>query len=99
MYKTFTFYKSCVNETSIENVGIEPLLDVIEQHGSWNITNKNWTGDSWILERILARVFVDLQTPAFLGLDVLPSFFNTSETFITVSVKELTCSSVASPKI
>jgi hypothetical protein len=74
-----------MNESAIENAGINPVLDVIEQHGSWNITNKNWSEDSWILEKILARLFVDLNTPAFLGLDIGASFFNTSETFITVS--------------
>jgi hypothetical protein len=74
-----------MNESAIENAGINPVLDVIEQHGSWNITNKNWSEDSWILEKILARLFVDLNTPAFLGLVITSSYFNTSETFITVS--------------
>ncbi|CAB4036586.1 endothelin-converting enzyme homolog, partial [Paramuricea clavata] len=85
VYKTFTYYKSCMNESAIENAGIKPVLDVIEQHGSWNITNKNWSKDSWILEKILARLFVDLNTPAFIGLDIASSYFNTSERFITIS--------------
>ena len=61
------------------------MLDVIEQYGSWNITNKHWSGDSWKLEKILARVIVDLETSAFLSLDVTPSYFNGSETVIAVS--------------
>jgi hypothetical protein len=72
-------------ESAIKNAGIKPVLDVIEQYGSCNITNKNWSEDSWILEKILARLFVDLNTPAFLGLDIGTSFFNTSEIFIMVS--------------
>ena len=70
---------------SIENAGIKPILDVIEKYGSWNITNSNWTGDYWVLEKILGRVLVDLGVPAFLALDVSPSYFNTSELFIEVS--------------
>ena len=61
------------------------MLDVIEQHGSWNITNNYWSGDSWKLEKILARVIVDLETPAFLSLSVTQSYFNGSETVIAVS--------------
>ncbi|CAB3988916.1 endothelin-converting enzyme homolog, partial [Paramuricea clavata] len=85
VYKAFTYYKSCMDESSIQNDGIKPVLDVIEKYGSWNITNKNWNGDSWILEKILARVLVDLQTPAFLSFDIKSSYYNTSEIFITVS--------------
>jgi hypothetical protein len=74
-----------MDESSIKNAGIKPILDVIDQHGSWNITNKDWSGDSWILEKILARAFVDLKTTAFIGLGIMASPFNTSEIFITVS--------------
>ena len=74
-----------MDEISIKNAGMKPILDVIEKYGSWNITNSNWTGDSWELEKILGRVLADLRAPAFLALDVIPSFFNTSELFITVS--------------
>ena len=74
-----------MDEISIKNAGMKPILDVIEKYGSWNITNRNWTGDSWELERILGRVLADLKVPAFLALDVSPSFFNTSELFIAVS--------------
>ena len=73
-----------MNDSAIETAGILPILDLIEKHGSWNITNRNWDGDSWVLEKILARVLVDIQVPAFLGLDIKQSFFNTSEVFITV---------------
>ncbi|CAB4014795.1 endothelin-converting enzyme homolog, partial [Paramuricea clavata] len=84
VYKAFTYYKSCLDESWIKIDGIKPLLDVIEKYGSWNITNRNWNGDSWILEKILARVLVDLKTPVFLALDIKPSYFNTSEIFVTI---------------
>ncbi|XP_028410277.1 endothelin-converting enzyme homolog isoform X2 [Dendronephthya gigantea] len=85
LYKAFVYYKSCMNDSNIESAGIKPILDVIEKHGSWNITNRNWNGDSWELEKVLARVLVDTQVPVFLGLDIQQSYFNTSEVFITIS--------------
>ena len=84
MRKAFTFYKSCMNESLIKNAGVQPIFDVIEQYGSWNITNELWSGDSWILEKILARAMADLSTPAFLSLDVTPSYFNGNETVVKV---------------
>ncbi len=75
-----------MNESNIKEVGIKPILDVIEQYGSWDITNKNWSGDSWKLEKVLARVAVDLHTNAFIGFDITRNPFNTSEPLlITVS--------------
>lgn len=73
-----------MNDIAIESVGIQPILDVIEKYGSWNITNGNWNGDSWELEKVLARVLVDIEVPAFFSLDIKQSYFNTSEVFVTV---------------
>ncbi|CAB4008176.1 membrane metallo-endopeptidase-like 1, partial [Paramuricea clavata] len=83
VYKAFTFYKSCMNENYIKNDGVQPILDAIEKHGSWNITNKDWNGDSWKLEKILARALVDLNTPAFLSWGISRSLFDTTKKFVT----------------
>ena len=74
-----------MNDSSINNAGLKPILDVIEKYGSWNITNNNWSSDSWQLERIIGRVLADIEIPAFVDLDVMPSLFNTSELFVKVS--------------
>ena len=74
-----------MNENSIRNIGIEPILKEIEEHGSWNITNKNWNGDFWKLEKILARVLADFGTPAFLSWGIYADFFDTSKAYVTVS--------------
>ena len=74
-----------MNDSSINNAGLKPILDVIEKYGSWNITNNNWSSDSWQLERIIGRVLADIEIPAFVDLDVTPSLFNTSELFVKVS--------------
>ena len=77
-----------MNESEIEAAGTKAMLELIEKYGSWGITNKNWTGDSWTLEKILARVLVDLGTSAFVAADVTPSIFNTSQLVVGVSLKE-----------
>ncbi|CAB3996359.1 endothelin-converting enzyme 2-like isoform X2 [Paramuricea clavata] len=84
VYKTFTYYRSCMNKNYIKNDGVKPILDAIEQHGSWKITNKDWNGDSWKLEKILARALVDLNTPAFLSWGISRSLFDTSKKFVTI---------------
>ena len=40
-------FDSCMDEDKIENLGEEPLFDLIKEYGSWNVTDGNWTEDSW----------------------------------------------------
>ena len=88
MLKAFSFYKSCMNESEIEAAGTKAMLEVIEKYGSWGITNKNWTGDSWTLEKILARVLADLRVSPFINVRGTPSPLNSSQVVVQVSAKE-----------
>lgn len=74
-----------MNDASINKAGLKPIRDVIKKHGSWNITNSNWSSNSWKLESILGRAFADIETSAFITLDVQPYPKNTSELFVMVS--------------
>ncbi|CAB3999898.1 endothelin-converting enzyme 2-like isoform X1, partial [Paramuricea clavata] len=89
VYKAYIYYKSCINESYVRDAGIKPILHVInnmEQYGSWSITNKNWSEHSWILEKVLARVAVDLKINAFLSFDVQNDPFNRSKpVLVTIS--------------
>ncbi|XP_028410355.1 membrane metallo-endopeptidase-like 1 [Dendronephthya gigantea] len=76
VYKAFVFYKSCMDENYISNAGMKPILDMIEKYGSWNITNEDWSEDSWYLERTLARMKVDLSTVTFVDAAVIPNIFD-----------------------
>ncbi|XP_028410275.1 endothelin-converting enzyme homolog [Dendronephthya gigantea] len=84
-YKAFVYYKSCMNDSAIENAGIQPILDVIEKYGSWNITNSGWSEDSWVLEKILARVLADTGVPVFFNVRIMESVVNTSDIYVTIS--------------
>ena len=86
VYKALTFYKSCMNESEIETTGTKPMIAVLKKYGLWNITNQTQTlDDSWKLENILAHVFVELGTSAFISLDVGPNIFDTSSIIFSVS--------------
>lgn len=61
---------------------MKPINDVIEKYGSWNITNENWSEDSWILEKTMARMAVDLSTITFVGAVVVPNIFDTTKPHI-----------------
>ncbi len=63
-----------MNDNAIKNVGIQSILNLIAQHGSWNITNKDWSGDSWRLEKVLARVLVDFKHSSFSKLEYWSRF-------------------------
>lgn len=45
--KGFDMFDSCMDEDKIEEVGAGPLLDLIKEYGSWNVTDGNWTEESW----------------------------------------------------
>ncbi|XP_058947428.2 endothelin-converting enzyme homolog [Pocillopora verrucosa] len=45
--KGFDLFDSCMDEDKIEELGAEPLFDLIREYGSWNVTDGNWTEDSW----------------------------------------------------
>ena len=86
VYKALTFYQSCMNESEIETTGTKPMIAVLKKYELWNITNQTQTlDDSWKLENILAQVFVDLGTSAFISLDVGPNIFDTSSIIFSVS--------------
>ncbi|XP_058160587.1 LOW QUALITY PROTEIN: membrane metallo-endopeptidase-like 1 [Dasypus novemcinctus] len=69
--KAKLLYRSCMNESLIENRDSQPLLDVLEVVGGWPVTMDKWNeteGPKWELERRLAmlnaqfnkRVLIDL---------------------------------------
>lgn len=45
--KGFDMFDSCMDKEGVERLGAKPLLDLIKRHGSWNVTDGNWTEESW----------------------------------------------------
>ncbi|XP_028410305.1 endothelin-converting enzyme 2-like [Dendronephthya gigantea] len=84
VYKAFVFYKSCMDVERLEIAGDYPIRQVIEKYGSCSITNNKWSEDTWVLEKILARVLADTGVPVFLDVDIKQSFLNTSEIYVSI---------------
>ncbi|KAH9519958.1 Endothelin-converting enzyme 2 [Bulinus truncatus] len=49
------FYKSCKDIKAIERKGAEPLIKLIDEHGSWTVTNtnKSWNRNNWTIQEAL----------------------------------------------
>ncbi|XP_078374601.1 endothelin-converting enzyme homolog isoform X1 [Oculina patagonica] len=45
--KGFDMFDSCMDEDRIESRGAAPLLELIKEYGSWNVTDGNWTEENW----------------------------------------------------
>ncbi|CAM9846369.1 membrane metallo-endopeptidase-like 1 [Lampetra fluviatilis] len=57
--KAKRLYRSCINESAIEERDSEPLLNLLDGIGDWPVTNDNWTtthGDDWRLDNVLAKL-------------------------------------------
>lgn len=55
--KAQLYYKSCLDEEEIiEKLGSKPMLDLLQQLGDWNVTNKNFSTSKWTLQHTLQIV-------------------------------------------
>ncbi|RWS29487.1 neprilysin-2-like protein, partial [Leptotrombidium deliense] len=54
--KARTLYKSCMKLDKIEEVGIQPLLRIIDGLGGWPVVNKSWHVPIMNVEILLGRV-------------------------------------------
>ena len=67
------YYDSCTNYERIEAEKGSPLLELIEKYGSWNITNKTWTSDSWDFMTTLAQMHKYLKLSPLFTFQVQPA--------------------------
>ncbi|XP_020601107.1 endothelin-converting enzyme homolog [Orbicella faveolata] len=54
--KGFDMFDSCMDEDKIESLGAQPLLDLIKDYGSWNITDGNWTDEKWTFVETFVKI-------------------------------------------
>ncbi|XP_060082109.1 neprilysin-1-like [Ylistrum balloti] len=64
--KAITFYKSCINEGSMEKLGLAVIKPLIKDVGGWPILDTNWTDSNYKLEKMLSAVRkYTIDTPIF----------------------------------
>jgi len=51
--KAKEFYASCMNTATIDELGTEPVMDLIEDMGGWPILGDNFDESSFVLEEVL----------------------------------------------
>lgn len=85
--KAKRFYASCMNLTTPETMGSEPMLRLIKNIGSWSLTSDpvsgNWSESSWNFEATLAKIHSYGVAPFFV-LDVSPDDKNSSVNMIQI---------------
>lgn len=74
------FYKSCMDEKSIENRGIQPLIDLTKLYGGWPvIEGDKWNEDSWNWFDVLTKMLADgLDFSLLFEFGIAPSFINST---------------------
>ena len=84
MWKALAYYDSCMDVDEIERLKGEPLKMLINEYGSWSITDKNWEEKDWDIVRNLARIHKDLALPILFSMRVMTDEKNSTQNVITV---------------
>ena len=87
LLKTRDFYRSCMDEKQIETLGAKPMLDFIQQIGSWSICEDgSWNKSSWDILEVLQRLQSSYYpAPPFFSVEVTNDHLNSTKHLIKVS--------------
>lgn len=78
------YYESCLDKDEIEKLKGKPLERLIQQYGSWSITDKSWKEEDWELITNLPKIHKYLALPIFFTTTVAIDDKNSSQYIITV---------------
>ncbi|GFX89133.1 endothelin-converting enzyme homolog [Trichonephila clavipes] len=87
--KARTFYKSCMNQTRIEERGAEPLLDLLKKTGGWTISG-DFDVQDWNFQRMLEVQHNEYGGTAFFSWILEPDLKNSTRNTITIYEPYLT---------
>ncbi|XP_078665100.1 neprilysin-like [Branchiostoma floridae x Branchiostoma belcheri] len=54
--KARAFYKSCLNEVTLDLKGAQPLLDLLQELNGWPVLDDDWSDDNWDLLDTLVKL-------------------------------------------
>ena len=78
-------FDSCMDEEQIEKLGAAPLLDLIKEYGSWNVTDGNWTENSWDFMDTFVRIQKYLSIAPLFNMYVSADLKDSTKNIIVVS--------------
>ncbi|GFV58253.1 endothelin-converting enzyme homolog [Trichonephila clavipes] len=87
--KARTFYKSCMNQTRIEERGAEPLLDLLKKTGGWTISG-DFDIQDWNFQRMLEVQHNEYGGTGFFSWIVSPDLKNSTRNTIAIYEPYLT---------
>ncbi|GCB79397.1 hypothetical protein scyTo_0020778 [Scyliorhinus torazame] len=79
--KSQRYYQACMNEQKIEELQGQPLLDIINKLGGWNIT-KPWDKENF--QEVLQSVTAHYRTSPFLSIYISTDSKNSNSNVIQV---------------
>lgn len=84
--KGFDMFDSCMDEKTIEKLDATPLLDLIKEYGSWNVTDGNWTEESWDFMDTFVKIQKYLSVAPLFNMYVTADLKDSTKNIIVVRV-------------
>nr|XP_046909765.1 neprilysin-1-like [Dermatophagoides farinae] len=76
--KAKRFYQSCMNIQKINQIGVQPILDALQEVGGWPVLDRNWNEKDLTLENLLGKLRGDYNQPIIVEQYVGPDDRNSS---------------------
>lgn len=80
-------FDSCMDEDKIESLDASPLMDLIKDYGSWNVTDGNWTEEKWDFMDTFVRMQKHLSIAPLFNMYVSADLKDSTKNIIVVSGK------------
>jgi len=74
-----------MDEDKIESLGAQPLLDLIKEYGSWNVTDGNWTEEKWNFMETFVKIQKYLSIAPLFNMYVSADLKDSTKNIIVVS--------------
>ncbi|XP_022104228.1 membrane metallo-endopeptidase-like 1 [Acanthaster planci] len=88
--KAKEFYESCTNVELIDQIGAQPLMDLIEEVGGWPVVaGDSWDEEAWDLEEALAKYRMETDYNFLFRHDFMPDMINAGNYIIIIDQPEL----------
>ena len=80
-------FDSCMDEKTIEALDAKPLLDLIKAYGSWNVTDGNWTEESWDFMDVFVKIQKYLSIAPLFNMYVSADLRDSTKNIIVVRLQ------------
>lgn len=86
--KVKDFYRSCLDTSTVDKLGAEPIKKFLKRIGSWDIS-PNWNGSSWNFVKTLRLLHKEYPAEIFFTVDVDVDPKNRTQNIVTIDQAKL----------